>query len=402
MTKLYLYLASIALIIAIFSLACNLTSNSMVSIPPETIAALTWSAMESEAARLPTYTPSPVPPSSTPTFTFLPPTITRTSTPTDTPITPITPRPTDTPGPTSTNTSIVITTYKSGGSGGSSGGGSGGGSGGLPPCNAAEFIKDVTIPNGTLLPPSTAFTKIWRIKNIGSCTWNQDYKFVFDYGDRMGAENIFLPKKVRPGETIDIEIDMLTPASDGTYTNYWYLRDKNKILFGYGNDLDDPFKAKVIVAANPQGTIFDFTEKYCKAEWKGENKTLPCPGRKDSKSGFVIKYKKPELEGGSVSDSALWTHPPMEKGDTITGKYPAILIQSGYQFRSEIGCLSGNPKCNVNFALYYKEANQEKQLLGQWNQVLDGTPKNLNIDLSSLSGKYIIFIFSVIIRFFNG
>ncbi len=39
-------------------------------------------------------------------------------------------------------------------------------------CDAAYFIKDVTIPDGTVIKRGTNFTKIWRVENIGSCAWN--------------------------------------------------------------------------------------------------------------------------------------------------------------------------------------------------------------------------------------
>lgn len=34
-----------------------------------------------------------------------------------------------------------------------------------------RFIKDVTVPDGTVMAPSTPFTKIWRIHNNGSSMW---------------------------------------------------------------------------------------------------------------------------------------------------------------------------------------------------------------------------------------
>ena len=108
-----------------------------------------------------------------------------------------------------------------------------------------------------------------------------------------------------------------------------------------------------------------------------------------------MKYKQPILENGKVSDSVLWTHPPLDKGSIIKGKFPAIYIQSGDQFHAEIGCLDGYPKCDVTFKLYYKEDNQENQLIGQWHQILDGSPQKLDIDLSSLGGKFVSFILAV-------
>jgi hypothetical protein len=55
------------------------------------------------------------------------------------------------------------------------------------PCNMASFIADVTTPDDTSIKVNTPFTKIWRLKNIGSCTWTSGYQLVFDSGDSMGG-----------------------------------------------------------------------------------------------------------------------------------------------------------------------------------------------------------------------
>src|SRR5512143_3278895 len=41
----------------------------------------------------------------------------------------------------------------------------------LSSCDWAQFVADVTVPDGTSYAPGTTFTKTWRLKNIGSCTW---------------------------------------------------------------------------------------------------------------------------------------------------------------------------------------------------------------------------------------
>lgn len=46
-------------------------------------------------------------------------------------------------------------------------------------CDLAQFVKDVTIPDGTLLSPVQTFYKTWRLKNVGTCTWS-GYSVVFD------------------------------------------------------------------------------------------------------------------------------------------------------------------------------------------------------------------------------
>ena len=109
------------------------------------------------------------------------------------------------------------------------------------PCDKVEFVSE-TIPDGTDFAPSAAFTKTWRVKNIGTCTWNTSYDIVFDHGDTLGAPAaIAFPGVVAPGQEVDLSISMTAPAAPGTYTSYWKFR----------NGLD------VIFVTNPFSTIID-------------------------------------------------------------------------------------------------------------------------------------------------
>lgn len=92
------------------------------------------------------------------------------------------------------------------------------------PCNAAEFVSE-TVKDNTVFEPGEDFTKTWRMKNVGTCTWNPNYDFVFFSGDRMGgAKTTDLDDYVKPGESIDLAVDMSAPSSPDTYTGYWKLR----------------------------------------------------------------------------------------------------------------------------------------------------------------------------------
>ena len=37
-------------------------------------------------------------------------------------------------------------------------------------CDAAQFVGDITYPDGSLLTRNSTFVKIWKIKNIGTAT----------------------------------------------------------------------------------------------------------------------------------------------------------------------------------------------------------------------------------------
>ncbi|MFN2304509.1 MAG: NBR1-Ig-like domain-containing protein [Anaerolineales bacterium] len=101
--------------------------------------------------------------------------------------------------------------------------------------NAAEFVKDVSFPDGSPLKPKQKFTKIWAIKNIGTCTWDSDYAAVYVWGDQMkGVSPQPIGESVEPGAIIQIAVDLVAPLNPGSYQGDWMLQDGEAIRFGTG------------------------------------------------------------------------------------------------------------------------------------------------------------------------
>jgi hypothetical protein len=104
------------------------------------------------------------------------------------------------------------------------------------PCDRAGFITDVTIPDGEEIAGGTAFTKTWRLRNTGSCTWTSSYSLVFHQGDSMGgpASVQLTSGTVPPGQTVDVSVNLTAPNTPGTYKGFWKLRNGSGVLFGVG------------------------------------------------------------------------------------------------------------------------------------------------------------------------
>ncbi len=121
--------------------------------------------------------------------------------------------------------------------------------------NHAEFVADLTIPDGTIVVAGDPFTKTWRLLNIGSETWTTDYTYVFVNGDRMEGQAINLPHEVPPGGSIDISIGMLAPPDPGNYTGYWQFADEEGTVFGIGTGAALAIYVAVeVIAATPSPT----------------------------------------------------------------------------------------------------------------------------------------------------
>ena len=74
--------------------------------------------------------------------------------------------------------------------------------------DAAAFVSDVTIPDGSDVGASTPFNKVWRVRNAGVCAWTTGYGLVRTSTSAgfSAAEGSALTAVVNPGDSADISI----------------------------------------------------------------------------------------------------------------------------------------------------------------------------------------------------
>jgi len=101
-----------------------------------------------------------------------------------------------------------------------------------PICDLALYVNDVTIPDGTQFLPGQTFTKTWRLRNIGVCSWTSGYQVIFDNGDLMEGPSSgqALTGTVPSGAEVDISITLKSPPAPGSYRGYWRLRNPSNVL----------------------------------------------------------------------------------------------------------------------------------------------------------------------------
>lgn len=266
----------------------------------------------------------------------------------------------------------------------------------ITPCNAAAFVRDVTITDGTILDAGEDFTKTWRIQNVGTCSWTTDYSMVFASGDRMHAPgSVALSGNVSPGHSVDLSVDMTAPSADGSYQGYWKLRTGAGVLFGIGGQAQGPFWVKIKVAG-PTYTAYDFVAHYCDASWQNNKSDLPCPGAEGSSQGYVIALNHPTLENGAKSDDpGLLTVPRATSNGLITGTYPAVKIRDGDRFQTLVNCAYKAYACNVSFQLEYQVGGGSVHTLATWNEAYEGRYFPVNLDLDELAGQNVKFTLTV-------
>lgn len=97
--------------------------------------------------------------------------------------------------------------------------------------DSAAFVTDVTIPDNQVIAPNTPFTKTWRLKNTGSCTWDTRYLVSYISGTTMSQQPgywiVQQGQTVAPGQTVDISVGMTSPIGNGNYASYWGLKKES-------------------------------------------------------------------------------------------------------------------------------------------------------------------------------
>jgi hypothetical protein len=266
------------------------------------------------------------------------------------------------------------------------------------PCDQAAFMSDVSIPDGTVLTVNTQFSKTWRIRNTGRCTWTPDYSVVYDSGDSMsGPAAQKIDQSVLPGQTVDITVILRTPATPGQYRGYWKLRNASGVIFGLGQTNQTFYLDIKAAATSSTAGGYDFTANYCSAEWTGNGKAITCLGKDGDTDGFVLYKSKPVLENNYVdNEPALVTHPPLVTDGVIRGKYPSYTVKPEDTFQTILGCERNATGCSVRFQLDYQIDNGTIQTFAAWNENYDANVTVVNIDLSSLAGKNVRFILTVL------
>jgi len=104
-----------------------------------------------------------------------------------------------------------------------------------------QFVEDLNYEDNDMttppiIPPGTAFTKGWRIRNTGTCTWNNAYVLKYVGGNSphagMGGVPTAIQQVVPPGATYDVYVNLVAPTIPNVYQGFWSLFNANNVGFG--------------------------------------------------------------------------------------------------------------------------------------------------------------------------
>jgi hypothetical protein len=182
-----------------------------------------------------------------------------------------------------------------------------------------RFLRDVTIPDDSLITTNAPFIKTWSVENTGDTTWNQNYRVVNVGGHPMTNTTSQTMPEARPGDQVDLSVSLVAPDTPGTHFSDWRLQDDKGNQFGdiiYTRIIAEPpfvqpggvsngkFVADVTI---PDDTVIQPGAKFTKT-WRVQNSGTRAWGQ-----GFTMKF------AGGVNMSGKNSHalPAAQPGQKV-------------------------------------------------------------------------------------
>jgi hypothetical protein len=139
----------------------------------------------------------------------------------------------------------------------------------------ARYVADVTVPDDTTFEPGAAFTKVWRVRNSGSCDWAPGTQLVYVSGDPLGGPTAVDVAPVAAGANTDLSVDLVAPEEPGTHRSTWQLRDPAGTRFG------SQLYVQIVVPEDaprtPTATAIDGPTVMCTPPPCDEDEAYHCP-----------------------------------------------------------------------------------------------------------------------------
>jgi len=169
----------------------------------------------------------------------------------------------------------------------------------------ANFVRDVTVPDGSMWRPNQRVLKTWSLKNVGNSYWPRGTKLVFVNGTVKPIEDEEQPiiPLAAPGEVVDVSVKVQMPEKPGRYTGYYRLSyGQDGIRFGHRIWLDvhvsETALPEVATFSREVKNVFDKAFNVMSKALKGE------------KSGSESKSLSSSAFSSSSSSSSSSTEPP--------------------------------------------------------------------------------------------
>ena len=237
------------------------------------------------------------------------------------------------------------------------------------------YVSDMTIPDGMIITPYTNFTKSWYITNSGDCTWNSNYKLVYNSGAEVGKAKSFPILEpghfIQPGESLIVSADLAAPNNlNNTFTTYWALESDRGEIFGAG-DAKNVFLSSSFTISDSFNVAQNFNSLVC----SDDEGYISCGASNQSSGRGVVYYDDtPTLESGRSGNPAIVAGPPVGKeNSTVRFEFGPLRFPRRSWFYTNFCCRPMTPHCDVMVRLYTKERGYDwvlREEMREWNDGL--------------------------------
>ena len=94
------------------------------------------------------------------------------------------------------------------------------------------FLADLTIPDGSQVPPGATLDKQWQVENNGTCNWDARYRLRLIAGPGLGTASEYALFPARAGNQATIWIHFTAPFEAGAYRSAWQAHSPENQPFG--------------------------------------------------------------------------------------------------------------------------------------------------------------------------
>jgi hypothetical protein len=174
----------------------------------------------------------------------------------------------------------------------------------------------------------------------------------------------------------------------------WKLFKLLQALFGIGESANGPFWMKIKVSA-PSTVVYEMVPDASRAAWQNSTTSIVFGSTSDPAIGLAFSSANPQFETGTIENESGIIMKPDTTG-LVKGTFPTYTVQQGDHFMAVIGCQYNHPNCNVKMQLGYSISGGASVILATWDEKYEGKVYKADVDLSSLVGKNINLILTVL------
>jgi len=109
----------------------------------------------------------------------------------------------------------------------------------------AQFVEDLTLPDGAEVLPGAVMDKRWLMLNRGECAWGAGYRLVQIGDSRIEGPEALALYPALAGEQAVWQVQLTAPGEEGEVISRWPAQAQDGTLFG------DEVYVLVVVDASP-------------------------------------------------------------------------------------------------------------------------------------------------------